>query len=155
MTTPIKLLAIDQLDRRLPRLQKAAQEIRTQTPRRGWVKALRNAMGISERVFAKQLGVIYGSVQELERNEQSGSVTLHRLRRAADALNADLVYALVPRKPVRQQISARARAVATERLGAVARSMAIEGQRLSDRQLERQVEELARELEKKPRDLWR
>lgn len=155
--TPVKLLAVDQLDRRLPRLRKAAEELRAQAPRTGtgWVKAIRSALGISERAFAKRLGGSQGSVQELERNEQSGAVTLESLRRAAHALEADLVYALVPRKPLRAMISARARAIAEERLGAVAHSMAMEGQSLSAQQFKRQVGELADVLERKPRELWR
>jgi predicted DNA-binding mobile mystery protein A len=156
VTTSIKLLAVDQLDRRLPRLQKAAHELRAQTPRSGWVHTLRGALGLSERAFAKRLGFGFGgAVQELERNERSGSVTLERLRHAANALDADLIYALVPRKPLRETIAARARAVAKEHIEAVAHSMALEDQALGSSQLKRQVDELARELEKRPRALWR
>ena len=156
MNTPIKLLAVNQFDRRLPRLQKAAHELRSQAPRSGWVQTLRSALGLSERTFAKRLGFKFGgAVQELERNERSGSVTLERLRHAANALDAELVYAIVPRKALRQTIAARARAVAKERIEAVAQSMALEDQALGSSQLKRQEDELARELEKKPRALWR
>jgi predicted DNA-binding mobile mystery protein A len=155
MVTPIKLLALDQLDKRLPRLRKAAQEINRQAPRGGWVKAIRSALGISERSFAKRLGVVSGSLQNLERNERSGSVTLESLRRAAEALDADLVYAIVPRKALRAVISERARGLALERLKPIAQSMTLEDQSLSKKQFERQVDELARDLEKKPTELWR
>jgi len=154
MTTPIKLLAVDQLDQRLAPLQQAADEIRRQTPRAGWVKTIRTALGMSVRGFAKRLGKAPASVQEVEGNERTGAVTLESLRRAAKALDADLVYAIVPRKPLRTTISARARAVAEERLKPIAQSMALEAQSLSAEQFERQVKELASDLEKKPRDLW-
>lgn len=152
---PIKLLAAEQVDRRLPQLQKAAGEFRVQSPRTGWIKAIRSSLGMSERAFAKRLGASQGSVQELERNERSGAVTLESLRRAADALEADLVYAIVPRDPLRTIIAMRAHALATERIRPIAQSMAMESQRLSAEQLKRQIEALARELEKKPRELWR
>jgi len=155
MATPIKLLALEQLDERLPRLREAADEIRRQAPRTGWLKAIRSALGISERSFAKRLGIVYGSLQDLERNERNGSVTLESLRRAAEALDADLVYAIVPRKPLRTVISERARALAMERLKPIAQSMALEDQSLSAQQFERQVDELASDLEKKPGELWR
>jgi predicted DNA-binding mobile mystery protein A len=155
MSTPVKLLVVDQIDRRLPRLQKAADELRRQMPAVGWVRALRNALGLSERGFAKRLRITQRSLQQLEHNEQKGSVTLESLRRIARDLDADLVYAIVPRKPLRATLSARARALAAERLDPIAHSMAMEGQALSPRQLERQIEELASELEKKPRELWR
>lgn len=155
MPIPIKLLALEQMDARLPRLREAAEEIRQQTPTSGWVKAIRSALGMSDRSFAKRLGVQHGSMQELERNEQKGSVTLESLRRAAATLDADLVYAIVPRKSLRATISGRARAVAVERLKPIAQSMALEEQSLSAQQLERQITDLASELEKKPRELWR
>lgn len=154
-TTPIKLLAVEQLDARLPRLREAADEIRRQMPRAGWVKAIRGALGMSDRSFAKRLGILHGSLQELERNEQKGSVTLESLRRAAEALDADLIYAIVPRKSLRATIRERARSLAKERLLPIAHSMALEEQSLSEHQLERQISELAGELEKKPRELWR
>jgi predicted DNA-binding mobile mystery protein A len=155
MTTSVKLLATDQFDRRIPRLRKAAEELRRQRPASGWIKAVRGALGISERAFAKRLGIKQPTLQDLERGERSGSITLESLRRAADALDADLIYAIVPRKPLRAAISARARALAEERLKPIAQTMAMEGQALSNRQLKRQLEELVEELEKKPSELWR
>lgn len=155
MTTPVKLLAVDQLDERLTRLREAAEEIRRQAPRAGWVKTIRTALGMSVRSFAKRLGNAHASLQELERNERRGSVTLESLRRAAEALDADLVYAIVPRKPLRVVISERAHALALERLKPIAQSMALEDQSLSAKQLQRQVDELARDLESKPAVLWR
>jgi predicted DNA-binding mobile mystery protein A len=110
---------------------------------------------MSERAFAKRLGVIHGSVQELERNERSGKVTLETLRRAARALDADLVYAIVPRKPLRETISARARALAAERFGPISHSMTMEDQGLTKEQSERRIAALAEKLEAKPSDLWR
>jgi predicted DNA-binding mobile mystery protein A len=110
---------------------------------------------MSERIFARRLRINQRSLQELERNEQRGAVTLESLRRAAEALDADFVYAIVPRKPLRAAISARARVVAAERLDPIAHSMAMEGQSLTSEQLKRQIAELAGELEKKPRELWR
>lgn len=155
MPTSIKLLALEQMDARLPRLREAAEEIRRQLPRTGWLKAIRTTLGMSDRSFAKRLGIQHGSMQELERNEQKGSITLESLRRAAAALDADLVYAVVPRKPLRTTITDRARALAAERLQPIAHSMALEEQSLSAQQLERQIAELASELETKPRELWR
>ena len=83
MSTSIKLLARELFDSRLKRLQRATAELTQQTPRFGWVKAIRTALGMSERAFAKRRGVVHGSVQELERNERGGKVTLETLRRAA------------------------------------------------------------------------
>ena len=108
------------------------------------------------RSFATRLGFKEpASVKEMERNERVGTITLQTLRRAADALDADLVYAIIPRKPLRQMVAERAKAVARQRVSPLAKSMALEEQGLTKAQLERQVEELARELEQKPELLWR
>jgi predicted DNA-binding mobile mystery protein A len=155
MTTSVKLLALDQLDARLPKLRDAAEEIRRQSPRTGWIKAIRTALDMTERSLAKRLGIQQASLRKLEHNELSGSITLESLRRVAEALDADLVYAIVPRKPLRQAIRERAHELALERLNPIAHSMQLEEQSLTAKQFERQVNDLADELEKKPATLWR
>ncbi|TLY84820.1 MAG: hypothetical protein E6K44_13020 [Gammaproteobacteria bacterium] len=95
------------------------------------------------------------SATELEDSERAGTITLASLRRAADALDADLIYALVPRRKLREIIATRARQVAQERLAPIAHSMRLEAQGLSENELAEQIEELARDLERRPRDLWR
>jgi predicted DNA-binding mobile mystery protein A len=155
MPRPIKQLALDQFESRLARLKLAAQEVRRQTPELGWVKAIRTALGMTDRAIAKRLGVVRASVQDLERNERSGKVTLESLRRAAEALDADLIYAIVPRRSLRATIAARAREVAKLRVAPVAHSMAMEEQGLTPKQINQRIEELARDLEANPRELWR
>lgn len=155
MPTKVKRLAVDQMDRKLPALRRAAAVLTRSTPRTGWLNAIRSALDMGASALGRKLRIAHSSVLELERNEVSGSITLDSLRRAADALDADFVYAIVPRRSLREMISARARAVALERVAPVAQSMAMEGQRLSPQQINRQVGELARELEEKPRELWR
>jgi hypothetical protein len=87
--------------------------------------------------------------------QRSGTVSLATLRRAAEALDADFVYAVIPRKTVRDTVRARARQLAEERVLPVAKSIQLEAQGLNSEQLERRIEELARDLETRPRELWR
>jgi len=94
------------------------------------------------------------SADELEASEKAGTITLASLRRAAAALDADFVYAIVPRRKLRETIAARARALAQERIAPIAHSMRLEAQGLSE-ELAEPVEELARDLERRPRELWR
>lgn len=79
------------------------------------------------------MGVAQPTVVQLEQSEASGTIQLATLRRAADALNCDLVYALVPRDgsleaTVQTQARRRARAV----VHAVDKSMALEDQAVTD-----------------------
>lgn len=156
MRTPVKLVALELFDAELPELKKAAEVLQTYTPRGGWVRNIRKSLGMSMRAFSKRIGFKeHASVKELERNERVGKVTLETLRRAAEALDADLVYAIVPRRNLRETLAERARTVARQRIVPIAKSMALEEQSLRKSEVDRQVAELARELERKPGILWR
>jgi predicted DNA-binding mobile mystery protein A len=92
---------------------------------------------------------------QLEENEKTETITLASLRRVAAALDAELVYAIVPRKNLRESITTRARELAAVRVAPIAQSMKLEAQGLPDNELKVRIEELARELERRPRELWR
>jgi predicted DNA-binding mobile mystery protein A len=156
MRTPVKLLALELFDQSLPQLQQSAAALQALKPREGWVRGIRRSLGMSMRSFSKRIGFREpSSVKELERNEQAGTITLDTLRRAADSLDAEFVYAIVPRKKLRETVAERAREVARTRIVPIAKSMALESQGLTSIEVERQIEELARELEMKPEALWR
>jgi predicted DNA-binding mobile mystery protein A len=110
---------------------------------------------MSTGALGRRLELAQQSIVQLEANEKNESITLASLRRVAAALDAELVYAIVPRKNLRDSIAARAREVAAERVAPVAHSMKLESQGLSDKELRERIEELAREIERRPRDLWR
>jgi predicted DNA-binding mobile mystery protein A len=155
MTLPKHLLSASEIDRKLPRLRRAASVLTESIPSAGWIKALRQSLGLTAGAFARHLKVKRQTAEELEESEKSGTITLASLRRAAAALDADFVYAIVPRRNLRTTISARARALARERIASVAHSMRLETQGLSDKEIDEQVAELALDLERRPRQLWR
>jgi predicted DNA-binding mobile mystery protein A len=66
-------------------------------PSGGWIRAARDALGMTTRQLAGRLGVSQSAVTQLERSEVEGGIRLDSLRRTADALDCDLVYLLVPR----------------------------------------------------------
>jgi predicted DNA-binding mobile mystery protein A len=148
-------MSATQIDRKLPRLREAADLLSASAPSTGWIKALRQSLGLTAVAFGRRLRVKQQSATELENSERAGTITLASLRRAANALDADLVYAVVPRKKLRETIAARARQLAKERVSPIAHSMRLEAQGLSEKELAEQIEELARDLERRPRELWR
>jgi len=156
MRTPVRLLALELFDQELPELKKAANSLRTHSPREGWVRGIRKSLGMSMLAFAHRMSFkVSASVNELERNELSGAITLETLRHAAEALEAEFVYAIIPRKSLGEMVAARARDVASRRMSPISKSMALEEQGLTKAQIERQIGELASELERKPEALWR
>jgi predicted DNA-binding mobile mystery protein A len=151
----LKTLSQEQFDRKLPQLQETARALATHAPSSGWIRTIRHVLSMSSSALAKRLGIAHTGLLKLEKGERMGTVSLATLRRAAEALDADFVYAIVPRKTVRDTVRARAQQLAQERILPVAKSMQLEAQGLSAEQLKRRIEELATDLETRPRELWR
>ena len=131
-----------QLDKRLSLLNANALA----RPPRGWVKAIREALGMTTAQLAKRLGVSQPRVVGIEQAEAKGAITLDSLERAAHALDCQLVYALVPRKPLDALIEERATRLATARLDSTRHTMALEAQTMDARDEEEQRKRLIRQL---------
>jgi predicted DNA-binding mobile mystery protein A len=114
-------------------------------PVRGWIKAIREAIGMSTAQLAKRAGVRQPSIVALEQSEAKGSVEIATLRRIAEALDCKLVYALVPNKPLNEMVRARAHLFARRRLDPIEHSMALEDQKVTRKKLEEQIDEILRE----------
>ena len=121
-------------------------------PARGWVKAIRTALGMSAAQLAKRLGITQPSVADMERSEEIGTVQLSTLRRAAEAMNCTLVYALIPNKPLETMVDERAREIARRQLRAVEHSMRLERQGVASKDFEYRLTALAKDISS--RVLW-
>lgn len=147
-----RALARQHLDARLSKLRNVPELAR---PPRGWLKALREALGMTADQFGKRLGVSQPRVSKLEVDEKIGSVTLKTLREAAEALDCELVYALVPTRPLDEILRERAETVADRQLNRVSHTMTLENQGLDRRSQmaarERLIEDL---LRGNPKCLW-
>lgn len=124
-------------------------------PPGGWVRAIRDALGMTRAQLAKRMGTTPSTVQRLESSEAAGKITLDSLKRLAEALDARVVYAVVSEKPLADIRRARARELAEKELRRVSHTMNLEQQGVSEqeakRQLDRQTDEL---LAGSPRRLW-
>lgn len=78
--------------------------------RRGWLREVRQVVGIPVKEVARRLGVCRWEVFRLEKSESESRIMLGTLRRAAEALDCDLVYALTPRKGTLEELAAEQRA---------------------------------------------
>jgi predicted DNA-binding mobile mystery protein A len=124
-------------------------------PRSGWVRAIRESLGMSAAAFARRLGMTPVGVRKLESAEASDAITLASLRKLAQALDCELQYALVPRNSLQQQVRDRAEMVARERLRPIAHSMALEDQAVQGPQNKLQLEVAIKDLiEGSRRELW-
>ena len=142
--------ARERLDERLV-LLKPVEQFRA--PPKGWVRAIRNALGMTGVQFAKRLGIRPQSIEALEKSEANGAIQLKTLRRAAEALDCTLVYALVPNDSLEGVVHTRARKIAVRDLGRVAHTMKLEAQETEDTALEARIEAYIRDTVRE-RDLW-
>ena len=126
MRSEFKNLRLKQLDRALEPYR-AAREV--PRPSKGWIRTIRQALGVSSGELARRLGTSRQHPLQLEKGEAEDRITLKSLRAVANALDCDLVYAMVPRAGSMQElIEKRARAEAKNRVLGVEHSMALENQ---------------------------
>lgn len=121
-------------------------------PVRGWIRAVREALGMTTVQLARRLGVKQPSVVAVEQSEAKGSIELATLRRVAAALDCTLIYALVPNKPLETTVRERARAFLRGRSAPVAHSMVLEDQGVKERNTDTRLDEVMRETN--PRLFW-
>jgi len=145
MKPEFRRLRIVQLERALAPFLAAKETAR---PQKGWIRAIREATGITVRDLARRLHKAPSVAAHLEGSEAEYRITLASLRDAADALGCQLVYALVPKSGSLQALAeARARTRASENVRSVEHSMALEDQAVGE--IEKKIdEETSRLLER-------
>ncbi len=144
--------ATRQLDRRLNAIRPLIASAR---PPKGWVRAIRDALGMTTQQLAQRIGVSQSRIPELEQAEVNGNITLKSLERAAEAMGCRVVYALVPERPLVDVVRARAERIADRQIAAVSHTMQLEDQAVEDKavrkeQRNRQIEQLLL----RPARLW-
>jgi predicted DNA-binding mobile mystery protein A len=148
----LKSLSLKQLDAALA----PWRPLRPLPPAGGWIRAIRQALGMTTRQLASAVGVTQPAVADAERTEAKGDITLKTLRRYAAALECELVYALVPLKSLEEKVNAQAERIARDQVERVRHSMRLEQQGTSDEMLDHEVDDLKRKLlEGRRSRLWR
>ena len=148
-----KSLQIQQLNTKMlafASLQKVAP------PPTGWIKAIRNAIGMSMLQLGKRLSITKQSVQDIERREKDGSISIKALREAARALDMQLIYGFVPNDgSLEALIDRKAKELATQIVQRTSNSMKLEDQENSKQRIEKAIEERATIIKNEmPKTLW-
>ena len=139
--------------------QKTVDAVRKQPmikhPKAGWIRTVRQALGMSLAQLGSRLGRTRVAVSKNEKAEVTGQMTLKTLTMIADALECDLAYQLVPRKPVQDIIKTQAYKKATKIVQTASMHMSLEDQALSKADNEAKITRIADELIRDlPKDLW-
>lgn len=123
------------------------EQVLPANPPDGWIRTIREALGMSRADLARRLGLTAEAVKRYETTEAQGTIQLDTLTRVANALGAHVRYAVVPDQPLEQTVRERALELARSELAQVDHTMNLEGQlpsRPATDQLERRVDELRR-----------
>ncbi|MFP5358840.1 MAG: mobile mystery protein A [Gammaproteobacteria bacterium] len=149
----IDILRIEQLESTLAPFRKVMD---TPVPKKGWVDAVRAALGISNVALARRLNrKASQTVEDILASEAAGTIKLNTLRELAKALDCRLVYAIVPTKPLDEIRREQALRVANNLLASASHSMKLEDQGVTSQQHQRALERLVNKLlSGNPRKLW-
>ena len=141
----VKELRLAQMD---AVLQEAARLPLPQRPAAGWLRAIRDALGMTSAALAARLQITSSGVRKLEQAEVSDAITLATLRRVAEALDCELQYVLVPRRPLRDMRWNQARKLAQQWQQRAGRTMALEAQAVASPAvaMEERIEAMAQEI---------
>ena len=124
-------------------------------PKNGWIKTIREALGLSSKVLANKLGCSQANISYMEAREKKKSISLESLEQVAQAMNCKLVYCLVPLEPFDKILEKQARKVAKKQISLVNHSMKLEQQGLNAKQLKQEEDDLVEELlSGNPKKLW-
>ncbi len=66
----------------------------------GWLERSRMALLLPMATVAKAMGMSKAAYAVFEKNEKSGAITLRSLKKAAEAMNCELVYAIRPKPKI-------------------------------------------------------
>ncbi len=136
-------------------LQKFRPLLDIQMPPKGWIRAVRDALGMNGRQLANRLNVTRQRAAQIEKDELGGSATLKTMRRVAESLDCVFVYTLVPRQSLEHTLHEQARRVAKKRLTRVSHTMMLENQELSNSEQVQALNDIVNELiETQPSTLW-
>jgi len=121
------------------------ESIRTR-PGSGWIRAIRQALGLSQADLARRVGVSSGAINKLEHAEVPGGITISKLSQIARALDCSLVYALVPNSTLEETVMKQARSKARELLRHTADTMVLKDQPIDEGRHDEALEITARQL---------
>ncbi|MGK0299085.1 MAG: putative DNA-binding mobile mystery protein A [Gammaproteobacteria bacterium] len=125
-------------------------------PKNGWIKTVRTALGMTLKQLGNRAnGISQSNLTRLEKQEVLGTTTIKTMENVARALNCKFVYAFVPETSFQDMLFKQAKEAAKNKVKYVSHSMSLEDQKLTKKEIEEQIAELADELLRtKPRLIW-
>ena len=143
----------EQLDRKIELFNEFPINI---VPVGGWIKAIRNSIGMTLKQLGTKMNVSMQSINQLELRERDGAITINKLKKVALAMNMKLIYGFLPNdSSLEKMIQKRAMQIATEIVMKTSHNMKLENQENSDERLQIAIRNRTNKIvEEMPRYLW-
>ena len=122
----------------------------------GWIKAIRNGIGMSMEQLGKKLSITKQGVMDIEKREKEGAITIKSMQEIAKAMDTKFVYGFVPNAgSLEKMIETRALEIAKTIVQRTSTTMKLEDQVNSKERIEKAIKERATEIiNKTPKILW-
>ena len=148
-----KKLIREQLDSKLSTLKGfTAQGLKSI----GWIKTIREALGMTSTNLASRVGVNQSRIIHMEKAESDGNIKISTMEKIADALDMDFVYGFVPRTSLNEMVRQQAKKIALHKMERLDNTMRLELQELSSEEKERALTDMIdRILIDGPKDFWK
>lgn len=148
-----RTLQIHQLNQKMETL---AVLRKVSSPAKGWIHAIRFALGMSAVQLGKRLSITRQGVKDMEERESGGSISIKTLSEAAKALDMELVYGFIPiDKSIDDLIDRRSRELALEIAQRTSVTMQLEGQGISSERMQKAIRESSEQIKREmPKALW-
>jgi len=140
-----------QLDAEFKRAQPLGHVV---PPSQGWLRTIREALGMTAGQLGKRLQMTKQAVLDLERREADETITLGTLRKAAKALNVDVVVTLIPRKSLEDIVHEQAESKVADEMKRVVHTMRLESQETGTEDVVNQAKNINTWLTSRIGKLW-
>ncbi len=141
----------EQLDEALQAFTEMASVTR---PIKGWIRAIRDSLGMNMRQLADRLGVSQSRIVKIEQDELSGALTIKTLEKIADKLDCVFIYGFAPRSTLENTVRNQAACIARERMNMISHHMYLEAQELTNHHSKAAFESMVEEILESPSKLW-
>lgn len=147
-----KKLIREQLDKKIDKFKPV---LNTPVPKVGWVKTIREALGMSTYDLADKTDLDQSRISRIESSEAKQEIKLSTLHKMADGLGVKFVYGFVPEADLEAVVRKQALMIAKKRLKRIDHSMKLELQGVSDEEQEKALSDLVDKiLIEEPKNFW-
>lgn len=148
--TVLDKLGLSQVERRVGPLRDVAPKTEVL---KGWIHYIRTSFGMSQQKLADLAGTgNKSSVNNVEKRELKGKIQIETIKKYANAMDCEFIYAIVPRKNIEELLKERAFEKAKKLIEAGNIHMNLEGEEVV-KNLDQQIQILADDL-LRTGDVW-